>query len=254
MNQEERRLKLIQALMAERTDMEDIQIPQDVVEQETFLRTLMNLREPGLPAEEVLENQNAYLKELLFDRGVMEFADLPEMKPHVRLWQGDITLLECDAIVDPANPDLLGCWTPGHSCIDNAVHTFAGVQLRNFCNQLTQQDNVPVGEARITPGFNLPAAHVIHTVAPYSTRIFDDRVKRELAKCYTSCYKLAKAEGCKTIAFPTLASSRSTRDNQAIARVAIRTIRSLQHESNPVNVAFVMFPQTEYQIYQSMLS
>lgn len=253
MDQDQRRAYLIDKLLAERTDMESATVPEDPFEQETFLRALMNLREPELPADEVLQVQDAYLKESLAQAGIIEFENLRKMKPHIRLWQGDLTLLRCDAIINPANPDLLGCWTPGHNCIDNAIHSFAGIQMRWRCQEISGGDRQPTCQAFITPGYNLPARNVIHTVIPFNMPSIG-ALKDKLTECYVNCYKLAKAQGCKTIAFPSLAQARMSKDNQVIARAAIRAIRDCQKEANPVDVAFVVLPDNEFSIYQSMLS
>ncbi len=167
MTQQERRIWLIRALLDERQN-DTVAIPQDEAEQKRLLRGLLNVRPPMPLSREFLDVQDAYLQEATREKGVTRLCDLTPVRPHRYLWRGDITTLEVDAIVNAANSQLLGCFSPNHGCIDNAIHTYAGLQLRDICNTImrTQGHEERTGTAKLTPGFNLPATYVVHTVGP----------------------------------------------------------------------------------------
>ena len=169
MNQDERRLWLIEELLKERPDGREIGLPTGKEEQKRLLRALFNIRPPRPAPQAFLDVQDAYLREETRQKGVTDAADLAPVQKGIYLWQGDITTLKCDAIVNAANAQMLGCFAPCHGCIDNAIHTYAGVQLRLACQRLMEQQGheEPVGNAKITPGFNLPCRYVLHTVGPY---------------------------------------------------------------------------------------
>ena len=143
-------------------------VPQEEQAQKRLLRALFNVRPPIPCNAEFLRVQDEYLREETFQKGVTDFATLTSIRPDIYLWQGDITTLKCDAIVNAANNQMLGCFCPNHGCIDNAIHTFAGVQLRLACSELMakQGHDEPTGQAKITPAFNLPCRYVLHTVGP----------------------------------------------------------------------------------------
>ena len=168
MDQDERRVYLLRTLLAERQE-ERGTIPPSPEEQWRLLRSLFNVRPPRPVSEAFLQVQDAYLQEETARKGIVDWADLPPVEEGIALWRGDITALRVDGIVNAANSQLLGCFCPCHGCIDNAIHTYAGVQLRLACAELMarQGEEEPVGRAKITPGFNLPCRYVLHTVGPY---------------------------------------------------------------------------------------
>ena len=168
MNQTERRLFLIKNLISEQTQYQNIVIPEDETEQKMLLRSLFNIRMPIPASEDFLAVQDAYLQKETKYKGITEISILNPIAEGMYLWQGDITTLRCDAIVNAANSRLLGCFCPNHGCIDNAIHTFAGVQLRLACAELMKRQGheEETGKAKITPAFNLPCCYVIHTVGP----------------------------------------------------------------------------------------
>lgn len=168
MNQEEKRIYLIKALSKENKQIKTIQIPTKTKEQESYLRALMNVRLPRVIAEPVLSVQDQYLQEVSREKGIINVDDLEPVKERIYLYQGDITRLKCDAIVNAANSQMTGCYIPNHHCIDNAIHTFAGMQLRLECARLMAEQGYdePPGRAKITPAYNLPAKYIIHTVGP----------------------------------------------------------------------------------------
>ena len=164
MEQTERRKYLIEYLLSERN--ESAAIPNDAEAQKRLFRALVNVRMPKSASREFLKIQGEYLREELRLKGITDIAELNPIMPDIYLWKGDITTLKCDAIVNAANSRMLGCFCPNHNCIDNAIHTFAGVELRKSCCDIMslQGREEPVGSAKITPGYNLPCRYIIHTV------------------------------------------------------------------------------------------
>ena len=171
MNQSERRMSLIRVLLKEHPEYQGLRIPADADTQRQLLRGLMNIREPRRIGTDFLQIQDAYLQEEIAAKGITDAADLTPLQPGLYLWKGDITTLKCDAIVNAANSGMTGCYCPNHRCIDNAIHTFAGVQLRQACAELmrAQGREEPTGRAKLTPAFNLPCRFVLHTVGPIVT-------------------------------------------------------------------------------------
>lgn len=170
MTQDERRVYLIEYLLKEEIRFRRPKIPKEKQEQENLLRSLMNVRLPKPVSEEFLKIQDAYLKERNVERGITDVQELHPVASDERLyiWQGDITTLKCDAIVNACNAQMLGCFSPLHACIDNFIHTYAGIQLRLEMNQIMirQGHAEETGKAKITSGYNLPAKYILHTVGP----------------------------------------------------------------------------------------
>ena len=165
--QEQRADFLIRWLLNEREEYENLEIPVSSAEKRRLLRSLINVRPPIPASSEFLTVQDAYLQERLAERGVTRIEDLSPVRPGIYLWQGDITTLAADAIVNAANSQMLGCFVPCHGCIDNAIHTYAGVQLRTECASIMAgQEAEPTGSAKITKAYNLPCRYVLHTVGP----------------------------------------------------------------------------------------
>lgn len=187
MTQAERRKYLIATLLKERPEYSELEIPAGEREQKILLRALFNVRVPAPVDGDFLAVQDAYLQEELLQRGITDYASLTPVREGVYLWQGDITTLKCDAIVNAANSQMLGCFCPNHGCIDNAIHTFAGVQLRLACAKLmrAQGHEEQTGAAKITPAFNLPSRYVLHTVGP----IIQGRLTRHDCEQLASCYR-----------------------------------------------------------------
>ncbi len=252
MTQDERRAWLIRALLKEQGYKSEI--PQDVFEQKRLLRGLMNVRPPTEASAEFLAVQDAYLKEATREKGVTQFSDLKPMQGGLYLWRGDITTLEVDAIVNAANSALLGCFVPNHTCIDNAIHTFAGVQLRLCCHEIMQKQGYPepTGSAKLTPGFNLPAKHVLHTVGPIVSGRLTERHCRELASCYESCLALAAENGLKSVAFCCISTGVFGFPQREAARIAVETVKAFQTHT-PIDVVFNVFREADLRLYQALL-
>lgn len=199
--------------------------------------------------------QDAYLQGETAAKVITDIADLTPIQPGLYLWQGDITTLKCDAIVNAANSGMTGCYIPNHRCIDNAIHTFAGVELRLACAELMQQGYPePTGRAKITPAFNLPCKYVLHTVGP----IIDGRVtkadKELLASCYRSCLELAAENGLESVAFCCISTGEFHFPNEQAAQIAVETVKEfLKTQTSVKKVIFNVFKDLDKAIYEKLL-
>ncbi len=256
MTQEGRLDYLIKTLAAEQPRYAGLELPADREEKRALLRALFNLR-PPLPADErLLAVQDEYLAEELRARGTTLAAELAPLSGDICLWQGDITTLAADAVVNAANNAMLGCFVPCHRCIDNAIHTYAGIQLRLACHELMERQGheEPTGGAKITPAFNLPSRYVIHTVGPIVYASLTRRERDELASCYRSCLKLAKENDLKSIAFCCISTGEFRFPNAAAAQIAVDTVREfLKEEGVGMRVIFNVFKDIDREIYAGLL-
>ena len=252
---------ILQTLIRERPENGDIAIPSDTEMKRRLMRSLLNVRPPMPVSNEFLDAQDAELRAQREKKGVVKIEDIPcrESVDKVRLWQGDITRLEVDAIVNAANSAILGCFIPLHRCIDNAIHSAAGVQLRLECHELMQRqgESEATGTAKITKGYNLPAKHVIHTVGPI---ICNDNVTKEaetqLEECYRSCLKLAHDNGLQSIAFCCISTGEFKFPNQQAAEIAVVTVREYLNQTvgTSINtVIFNVFKDHDFNIYDKLL-
>ena len=255
MTQDERRRFLLEVLLRERG--ETMALPGDEAAQRRLLRALCNVREPVPAPADFLAVQDAYLQEETRRKGVTDAARIPEAEPGIRLWRGDITTLRCDAIVNAANSALLGCFVPCHGCIDNAIHTYAGVQLRLACAELmaAQGHPEPAGRAKITPAFNLPSRYVLHTVGPIVRNRPTARDEALLASCYRSCLALAAAHGARSVAFCCISTGEFHFPSARAAQIAVQTVRearkTLQHE---MDVIFNVYQERDLRIYEGLFA
>lgn len=253
---------LNQALLADLPQLagEVAALPGDEAVQRQLLRALMNVRPAELPlAPEFLAVQDAFLSAEREAKGVVDAAALPDLPGHpgIALWQGDITRLKADAIVNATNRALLGCFHPCHGCIDNAIHSAAGLRLRAACHTLmaAQGHDEPTGQVKITPGYNLPTKYVLHTVGPiiYSAVTAQDR--EALASCYRSCLALASERGLTSVAFCCISTGEFHFPNEEAAAIAVETVTSfLRTPSSIQKVIFNVFQDKDLQIYRSILS
>lgn len=233
----------------------DLAIPPSQEEREGLFRSLMNVWEPRVMPPKYWCLQDAYLQEKLAHRRVTSLSDLQEMEERIFLWQGDITTLRIDAIVNAANSQLLGCFIPHHRCIDNAIHSQAGLQLRLACYQLMKSQGhlEPTGQAKLTPGFNLPAKYVIHTVGP----IIHDEVTSEdeqfLASSYRKSLELAVENGLSSLAFCCISTGEFRFPNQRAAEIAVATVREFLNENPTLQVVFNVFKDQDKGIYRELL-
>ncbi len=254
--QEERRLYLIERLLGERSDYAGMSIPDGEADRAKLLRALMNMR-PPMPADEgFLEVQDAYLRQEIVSKGVVDAESLPELEPCISLWQGDITTLACGAIVNAANSGMTGCYVPCHGCIDNAIHTFAGVQLRLECAKMMGPDPAPepTGRARITHAWNLPCDHVIHTVGPIVGPKLLRGDEELLESCYRSCLALAREYRLRSIALCCISTGEFHFPNERAAQIAVDTVRDdISSNGDSMKVVFNVFKDLDLSIYRELL-
>ena len=256
MTQNERQIFLIRELLYEKTEYAGLTVPSGEAEQKKLLRSLMNVRPPEPVSKDFLAVQDEYLREEINKKGITDIGSLTAVKPDIYLWQGDITTLECDAIVNAANSALLGCFCPCHGCIDNAIHTFAGVQLRLDCAKIMKKQGheEATGGAKITSAYNLPCRYVLHTVGPI---IVGRPTKRDcalLASCYRSCLELAEQNGVQSIAFPCVSTGEFHFPNEKAAQIAVQTIREYKSQTNSkMKVIFNVFKDMDFEIYRELL-
>lgn len=256
MNQTERRKYLIHRLLSEQPRYRNIQMPQTESEQKQLLRSLFNVRAAEPVGEDFLEVQDEYLKTAIEEKGITDISDLASIEDGIYLWQGDIATLKCGAIVNAANSGMTGCYIPCHACIDNCIHTFAGIQLRLDCAEIMQQQGheEPTGTAKITKAYNLPCDYVLHTVGP----IIGDRVRKQdeklLESCYRSCLELAEENDVKSIAFCCISTGVFHFPNQRAAEIAVETVRRYKAETrSEMKVIFNVFKELDYDIYRKLL-
>lgn len=257
MTQDERLEFLLRYLLAERKEYADIRMPDDLSEKRRLLRSLMNVRPPVPASMEFLAVQDAYLQERLAERGVTRLGDLKPAQPRLYLWQGDITTLAVDAIVNAANNQMLGCFAPCHGCIDNAIHTYAGVQLRLECAEIMRKQGCEeeTGRAKITKAYNLPCRFVLHTVGPIICGSVSKADRELLAGCYRSCLELAAEYGLHSVAFCCISTGEFHFPAELAAEIAIGTVREWQQQ-NPdrIEVVFNVFKDKDRDIYKELLA
>ncbi len=255
----EMRLYLLKALLNEQTQYREIYIPKSNAQQDSLLRGLFNVR-PPLPAlsREFLEVQDKYLQELINQKGITNLEALQPVTSDERLylWQGDITTIRADAVVNAANSAMLGCFAPNHACIDNAIHTFTGIQLRLDCNSMMelQGHEEETGKAKITPAYNLPSKYVLHTVGPIINSILTDNDRALLASCYRSCMELAMENDLSSIVFCCISTGEFRFPNNEAAHIAVGTVREFLKQNTCIKkVVFNVFKNIDYKIYRQIL-
>ena len=256
MNQSEKRLFLIQSLLKENQGYRDMNIPAEPERQRQLLRGLMNIRAPKRIGADFLKMQDEYLQSETVAKGITDIADLTPIQQELYIWQGDITTLKCDAIVNAANSGMTGCYIPNHRCIDNAIHTFAGVELRLACEELMEQQGYPepTGQAKITPAFNLPCRYVLHTVGPIISGRVTKEDKELLASCYRSCLELAAENGLESVAFCCISTGEFHFPNEQAAQIAVETVKQFMNRKISVKkVIFNVFKDLDKAIYEKLL-
>lgn len=256
MKQSDRRKYLIEKLLKEQPRYSKMRIPSEENEQRTLLRSLMNIRMLGFISEDFLQIQDEYFAEIRKEKGMITLSDMEEVKPGIYIWQGDITRLEVGAIVNAANSGMTGCYQPCHNCIDNCIHTYAGIQLRNKCAEImdAQGYEEPTGQAKITPAYNLPCDYVIHTVGP----IVQGRLTKDhealLESCYRNSLAIADENSVGSIAFCCISTGVFMFPNERAAEIAVETVRKYKEENNSsIKVIFNVFKDEDAAIYHRLL-
>ena len=220
----------------------------------------MNVRPPLKISDEFLKVQDEFLTAETLNKDLTSPSDIGEVKGKLMLWQGDITTLKVDGIVNAANSKLLGCFIPHHNCIDNVIHSAAGVQLRDECNRIMeiQGHDEDVGKAKITDAYNLPSKHVIHTVGPaiaYGSKPSKEDCEA-LASCYKSCLDIASANGLKSLAFCCISTGVFNFPQDLAAQIAIKTVDEYlkSNETSLEQVIFNVFTDKDYLIYKEFFN
>ncbi len=253
MNHEEKLDYLINYLLTEGGYRDET--PSALPEKKRLLRALFNVRPPKPISAEFLRIQDEYLSEVLSKKQIAD-AKTFSYRDGIAVWRGDITLLKADGIVNAANSRLLGCFAPCHSCIDNAIHTYAGVQLRLECDEIMKAQNFPepTGQAKITGAYNLPSKYVLHTVGPIVFDGVTDKKRSELKSCYESCLALADEKGLKSLAFCCISTGEFRFPNDEAAKIAVDTVRSyLRRTGSKIKVIFNVFKEIDNELYLKLL-
>lgn len=254
MKQFERRKYLIEYLLAE--SKLQIEIPSDEISQKRLLRALFNVRMPKTASGDFLRIQDEYLQEELRLKSITDIASLAPASSDIYLWKGDITTLKCDGIVNAANSQMLGCFCPNHGCIDNAIHTFAGIGLRQECATIMKAQGYkePTGTAKITKAYNLPCRYVLHTVGPIVNGNLTEKDERQLADCYRSCLNLADKNGLQSLAFCCISTGEFHFPNVKAAQIAVQTVTDYKRQTkSKIKVIFNVFKESDYAIYARLL-
>lgn len=259
MDQTEARIWLIEKLKNENPVYRRVPVPDDETKQKELLRALMNVRDANPVGREFREIQDAYLRREALLRGIVNVDSLSPcaLDSRLYLWQGDITTLAADAIVNAANYTLRGCYIPLHNCIDNCIHSAAGVQLRWICGEIVRRQghDEPTGRAQITPGYCLPAKYILHTVGPIVDAELTDEHRDLLRSCYTSCLDLAAEKGLGNVAFCCISTGVFSFPAEEAAKIAVKTVREWldSHESSINKVIFNVFGNRDKKIYEEIL-
>ena len=263
MTQEQRLDYLVEEFKTDSGQYRDLQTPSDSEGKRRLLRSLMNVRMPRKLPDAVLAVQDEYLIERNAEKGIVQLAEIPVLRDGLSLWRGDITRLAVDAIVNAANSQMLGCFVPMHSCIDNCIHTFAGVQLRAECNRQMNQLRArygrdyeqPTAVPMLTDAYNLPARKVVHIVGPIVTDRLTPALEQELADCYTNTLKLCAENGLRSVAFCCISTGVFRFPADRAAEIAVRTVTEWlkEHGEKMDRVIFNVFTDRDREIYERLL-
>lgn len=253
MTSDEKLLYLIKYLLSEEARYKNIRIPSDKKSRFDLFRSLVNIRPPKPIDDDFIKVQDEFLQEETAAKGIVDIADLKPFTENIYLWKGDITTLKCSAIVNAANSQMLGCFQPCHSCIDNAIHTFSGVQLRLECAEIMEKQghNEPVGQAKLTSAYNLPCDKIIHTVGPIVDGELTEKHCKQLESCYISCLKAAAENNIDSIAFCCISTGVFGFPQREAAEIAVDTVRKY---SEKIKVIFNVFKQSDFDIYRKLLT
>ena len=262
--QEERLDYLVEAFKTDSGEYMNIETPKDTEGKRRVLRSLMNIRMPRNLSPDALRVQDEYLKGRSEEKGIVTLSDIPEIRNGLSIWQGDITRLAVDAIVNAANSQMLGCFVPMHTCIDNCIHTYAGVQLRAECSRQMNQLRIrygrdyeqPTAVPMLTDGYNLPAKKVIHIFGPIVQYKLTPALEKDLADCYRNTLNMCKENGLKSVAFCCISTGVFHFPNRRAAEIAVETVTSWmsKHPEEMERVIFNVFKEEDRAIYEDLLS
>lgn len=256
---------LINYLLQENKEIKLDTIPKDLIEKQILYRSLCNIRKAKPISKEYLQIENEYLQDELNKIDVTKVKDIKPIsisikesnldnKDKICLWQGDITKLQIDSIVNAANSQGLGCFVPCHKCIDNQINTFAGVSLRLECNEIMKEKDyfLQTGNVFITKGYNLPAKYIVHTVGPIIYGEVTEEKELQLMDCYINSLKLAIENGIRTIAFPCISTGEFRFPKDKASKLAILAVNNFLkgHRNSFDKVVFNVYGEEDYKIYE----
>ncbi len=261
--QEKRFDYLLEEFKADSVEYKDIEIPEDINGKRCILRSLMNVRMPKKMSDSVLKVQDEYLSVCTKEKGIVQLSDIPVTKGNISIWQGDITRLEVDAIVNAANSQMLGCFIPMHMCIDNQIHTYAGVQLREECSHKMEELRAkygsyyeqPTSVPMITAAYNLPAKNVIHVVGPIVRNRLTSELEQELADCYTNVLNMCLENNLRSVAFCCISTGVFRFPNKRAAEIAVDTVQKwlVENPNAMERVIFNVFKEEDKKYYEEIL-
>jgi O-acetyl-ADP-ribose deacetylase (regulator of RNase III) len=248
--------RLIDILCAERGEKP----PHNLTEsgEKNYFRALCNVRPPEPVSEEFLRLQDEYLTERTKERGIVDVESI-HFDHGMAIWQGDITRLAADGIVNACNCALLGCFQPLHGCIDNVIHSNAGVQVRLDCNEMMRGGQEPNGKVRVTKGYNLPCRYIFHTVGPQIWGGVKEQDRIDLRNCYLSCLNKADEMNFHSLAFCCLSTGVYSFPKEEACHIAVGTVKEWlksRFEGGRVemNVIFDVYSDEDRRIYERELS
>ena len=263
MTQDQRLNFLVEAFKADSGDYQNLTTPKDTSGRQRILRSLMNIRMPGTMPENVLRVQDDYLQDRAREKGIVTLDEIPMLRDGLSIWQGDITRLSVDAIVNAANAQMLGCFVPMHTCIDNCIHSFAGIQLRAACNRQMEALRMrygpdyeqPTAVPMLTDAYNLPAKKVIHIVGPIVESRLTPALEKALADCYTNTLDMCLENGLKSVAFCCISTGVFRFPGRRAAEIAVKTVRDwmLRHPGVVDRVIFNVFKDEDREYYEQEL-
>ena len=269
-NQDERLDYLVKELCKDSIEYKNIKVKKD--DRRMVMRSLMNIRMPKSISEEFLKVQDEFLREEAVEKGIVNLHDIPTIREEygskidyadkISIWQGDITRLAVDGIVNAANSQMLGCFVPCHKCIDNAIHSSAGMELRQECYEYMQEKRKidlyyeePTGSAVVTSAYNLPCKYVIHTVGPIVYDELTDKLRNDLKNCYLSCLKSAVKHEIRSIAFCCISTGEFHFPNEEAAKIALSTVSEFlkTNEEYIDRIIFNVFKDYDLDIYRNLI-
>ena len=264
LTQDQRLDFLVEEFKADSDEYKNLETPKDTEGKRRILRSLMNIRMPKRMADDVLAAQDEYLRGRVADKGIVELSDIPDIRDGISIWQGDITRLAVDAIVNAANSQMLGCFVPMHTCIDNCIHTFAGIQLREECSRKMEQFRIkygrdyeqPTAVPMLTDAYNLPAKKVIHIVGPIVQYRLTPALEKDLTDCYRNTLDMCLENGLKSVAFCCISTGVFHFPNERAAEIAVKTVTDWNKEKPGAmeRVIFNVFKDEDKNIYERLLS
>lgn len=270
MTQDERLDILLEGFKADSGEYRSLPTPAGRDEKRQLLRALMNIRMPRPLPPELLLVQDEYLRARAEEKGIVTPAMIPTLdsaRPFadkLSLWQGDITRLAADAIVNAANSAMLGCFQPCHNCIDNCIHSFAGVELRAACarqmderrRRLGRYAEQPTAVPMLTDGYNLPAKRIVHIVGPIVDGALTAAHEAELAACYRNTLDLCAENGLRTLAFCGISTGVFRFPKRRAAEIAVQTVTDwlTARPDAMERVIFAVLSDRSREIYEAILS